>query len=24
VLAVSERDGQGRHLTCFAREEVPT
>ena len=23
ILAVSERDSQGRHLTCFAREEVP-
>lgn len=23
VLAVSERDPQGRHLVCFAREEVP-
>ena len=23
ILAVSERDPQGRHLTCFAREEVP-
>lgn len=23
LLAVSERDPQGRHLLCFAREEVP-
>ncbi len=23
ILAVSERDPQGRHLMCFAREEVP-
>ncbi len=23
VLAVGERDPQGRHLVCFAREEVP-
>jgi head-tail adaptor len=23
VLAVSERDPQGRHLVCFTREEVP-
>lgn len=23
ILAVSERDPQGRHLLCFAREEVP-
>jgi head-tail adaptor len=24
ILAVTERDPDGRHLTCFAREEVPT
>ena len=23
ILTVSERDPQGRHLLCFAREEVP-
>jgi head-tail adaptor len=23
IQAVTERDGQGRYLTCFAREEVP-
>lgn len=23
ILAVSERDPEGRYLTCFAREEVP-
>ena len=23
ILAVSERDPDGRYLTCFAREEVP-
>jgi head-tail adaptor len=23
IQAVTERDPQGRHLTCFAREEVP-
>lgn len=23
VLAVTERDPEGRYLTCFAREEVP-
>ena len=23
ILTVSERDPQGRHLMCFAREEVP-
>jgi head-tail adaptor len=24
ILAVTERDPEGRHLTCFAREEVAT
>ena len=24
ILAVTERDPDGRYLTCFAREEVPT
>lgn len=23
IMAVGERDPQGRHLVCFAREEVP-
>lgn len=23
ILAVTERDAEGRHLLCFAREEIP-